>query len=145
RELYIAAHGIVNNASPMYSQIVLSKAPGSKDDGILEAWEVANMNVKADLVVLAACSTAGGKVAPGEGMIGLSWAFFIAGCPATIASQWDVEADSTTKLMIEFHRQMLAGRSKAEALRQAELKLLKGTEYSHPFYWAPFTIVGDNL
>ena len=142
-ELYIAAHGIANNASPMYSQIVLSQAKGSDDDGVLEAWEVVNMNVDVDLVVLSACDTAGGRVGPGEGMIGLSWAFFIAGCPATVASQWDVDADATTQLMVEFHRAMLAGRSKADALRLAELGLLRGKKYSDPFYWAPFIVVGD--
>ena len=142
-ELYIAAHGIVNNANPMYSQIILSRAQASEEDGVLEAWEVVNMNLKANLVVLSACSTAGGRVGAGEGMIGLSWAFFIAGCPAVAASQWDVDADATTALMIEFHRGMLAGKSRAEALRQAELRLLKGQKYTDPFYWAPFVIVGD--
>jgi CHAT domain-containing protein/tetratricopeptide (TPR) repeat protein len=143
RILHIAGHGIVNNASPMYSQIVLSRAEGSEDDGLLEAWEIMNMDLKADLAVLSACDTAGGRIGPGEGMIGLSWAFFVAGCPSTVVSQWAVDANSTTELMVEFHRNLLAGLGKAQALRKAELKLLKSQHYSAPFYWAPFVLVGN--
>jgi CHAT domain-containing protein/tetratricopeptide (TPR) repeat protein len=142
RILHIAGHGIVNNTSPMYSQIVLGRAESSQDDGLLEAWEIMNLDLKADLAVLSACDTAGGRIGPGEGMIGLSWAFFVAGCPSTVVSQWAVDADSTTELMVEFHRNLLAGLGKAQALRKAELKLLMSRKYSAPFYWAPFVLVG---
>jgi CHAT domain-containing protein/uncharacterized protein HemY len=141
--LHLAGHGIVNNSSPMYSQIILSRADDSEDDGILEAWEIMNLDLKADLAVLSACDSARGRVRSGEGIIGLSWAFFVAGCPATVVSQWSVDADSTTDLMVEFHRNLVTGKNKAEALRQAELKLLKSRNYSHPFYWAPFVVMGD--
>jgi CHAT domain-containing protein len=143
RILHIAGHGIVNNISPMYSQIVLARADSSDDDGILEAWEIMNLNLKANLAILSACDTARGRVRSGEGIIGLSWAFFVAGCPATVVSQWSVDAESTTDLMVEFHRNLLAGKNKVAALRQAELKLLKSRNYSHPFYWAPFVVMGD--
>jgi CHAT domain-containing protein len=143
RILHIAGHGIVNNTSPMYSQIVLSRADSSDDDGLLEAWEIMNLSLRADLAVLSACDTARGRVRSGEGIIGLSWAFFVAGCPATVVSQWSVDAESTTALMVEFHRNLLAGKNKVAALREAELKLLKSSKYSHPFYWAPFVVMGD--
>ncbi|HKV42256.1 MAG TPA: CHAT domain-containing protein, partial [Blastocatellia bacterium] len=144
RILQIAAHGIVNNTSPMYSQIVLSRPAGSLDDGTLEAWEVLNLDLNADLVVLTACETARGRVGAGEGMIGLTWAFFVAGCPTTVATQWKVEAESTTPLMVEFHRNLLAGVGKSEALRRAELKVMRTKQYAHPFYWAGFVIVGSD-
>ena len=102
------------------------------------------MPVVADLAVLSACDTARGHIGAGEGVIGLSWAFFVAGCPATVVSQWSVDADSTSKLMVEFHRNLLAGKTKSEALRQAELKLMKNRRYSDPFYWAGFVVVGDS-
>jgi CHAT domain-containing protein len=143
RILHIAAHGIVDNSSPMYSQIILSRGPASDDDGVLEAWEVMNLDLKADLVVLSACETARGRVSAGEGMIGLSWAFFVAGCPTTVASQWKVEAPATTPLMLEFHRSLLSNIGKAQALRRAELKLLRTRRYAHPFYWAGFVVIGD--
>jgi CHAT domain-containing protein len=143
--LHFAAHGILDAGNPLYSHIVLSQAGTSTDDGLLEAREIMNMNLKADIAVLSACETARGRIGAGEGVIGLTWAFFAAGCPTTVVSQWSVESQSTTELMIEFHRNLLSETkmSKAEALRRASLKLLKTEKYRHPFYWAGFIVMGD--
>lgn len=150
RVLHLATHGILNDESPMYSQVVLSQTAGKTEDGLLEAREIMNLDLNADLVVLSACETARGKVREGEGMVGLAWAIFVAGSPTTVASQWNVESASTTALMVEFHKNLLARAkekgeqiSKAEALRRAALTLLRTRRYRHPFYWAPFVIVGD--
>jgi CHAT domain-containing protein/Tfp pilus assembly protein PilF len=151
RILQLATHGILNDASPMYSQIVLAQGEAdANEDGLLEAWEIMNLELNADLVVLSACETARGKLGAGEGMIGLAWALFVAGSPATVVSQWKVESASTTELMVAFHRNLQAGRgrlssklSKAEAMRRAALKLMKTSAYSHPFYWAGFVVIGD--
>ncbi|MGH9898953.1 MAG: CHAT domain-containing protein, partial [Pyrinomonadaceae bacterium] len=148
--LQLATHGLLNNASPMYSQLVLSQTPGSqREDGLLEAWEIMKLELKAEMVVLSACETGRGRVGAGEGIIGLSWALFVAGSPTTVVSQWSVESASTAEMMVEFHRRLRSrGKgvgqiSKAEALRQAELKLLKSGQYQNPFYWAGFVMVGD--
>jgi len=147
--LHFATHGILNNASPMYSHLAL--AGGSTgEDGLLEAWELMQMNLQAELAVLSGCETARGKIGAGEGMIGLSWAMFIAGVPSIVVSQWKVESAGTRDLMVNFHRSLVstpgAGKPKVvkgEALRQAALKLMKNSETSHPFYWAGFVLVGD--
>jgi CHAT domain-containing protein/Tfp pilus assembly protein PilF len=145
--LHLATHGIVNDASPMYSHLVLSQQQNNAtDDGLLEAWEIMKMDLNADLVILSACDTARGKVGAGEGMIGLAWSLFVAGCPTTVVSQWKVETESNTEMMIAFHKNLTLTKgqiSKAEALRQAALKLMKNKNYSHPFYWAPFVIIGN--
>lgn len=147
RILHFAAHGLVNNASPMYSHLALA-AGGAGEDGLLEAWELTRLNLKADLAVLSACETARGRAATGEGMIGLSWAMFVAGVPSLVVSQWKVESAGTRDLMVGFHRGLLSppGKSKptkSEALRQAALKMMKNPETSHPFYWAGFVLVGE--
>jgi CHAT domain-containing protein/tetratricopeptide (TPR) repeat protein len=169
RILHLATHGILNDASPLYSQLLLSqplaaagvsKAPTTADpknadpnevneDGLLEAWEIMRMNLQADLVVLSACETARGRIGSGEGMIGLTWAFFIAGSPANVVSQWKVESRSTADLMLAFHRQLQpqagvkhASLNTAEALRQASLSVLRKPQYRHPFYWAGFVLIG---
>jgi CHAT domain-containing protein len=149
RILHFATHGMLNNAAPMYSHLVL--AQGDKnEDGLLEAWELMQLDLKADLAVLSACETARGRFGAGEGMIGLTWALFVAGVPTTVVSQWPVESASTRDLMVNFHRAWKvhstagpANQTKAEALRQAALKLMKNPETSHPFYWARFVLVGD--
>ena len=150
RILHFATHGIFNNASPMYSQIVLSRSTrGDGEDGLLEAWELMNLDLRANLVVLSACETARGQVARGEGLIGLTWALFVAGCPTTVVSQWNVESSPTTELMLGFHRNLQqkfrdpSKISTAEALRLAALKLMRNSSYRHPFYWAGFVLVGD--
>jgi CHAT domain-containing protein len=113
---------------------------------MLEAWEIMQLDLKARLGVLSACETARGEIGAGEGMIGLSWALFVARVPATVVSQWRVEAGPTTSLMFFFHAAMRNKRmSKAQALRAAALELLRIPRYRHPFYWAPFIVVGDWL
>jgi CHAT domain-containing protein/uncharacterized protein HemY len=148
--LHLATHAVLNDASPMYSQIVLAQ-PGEKssEDGLLEAWEIMKLDLRTDLVVLSACETGRGRIGAGEGLIGLTWAFFVAGAPSTVVSQWKVDAESTAELMQEFHRRMRARQpsapTKAEALREAELKLLRNPKYRHPFYWASFSIIGEAM
>ncbi|NOT58807.1 MAG: CHAT domain-containing protein [Acidobacteria bacterium] len=143
--LHIATHGVLNDAAPLYSHLALA-ANDEKEDGLLEAWELMQMDLKADLAVLSACETARGRIGAGEGVIGLSWALFVAGVPSTLVSQWKVESSSTRDLMLGFHRG-LRNKSrpltKAEALRQAVLSLLKSPRTDHPFYWAGFVLVGD--
>ena len=147
RIVQFATHGVLNNISPMYSHLVFAQdnEKPSEEDGLLEAWELKDLDLKADMVILTACETARGKISGGEGIIGMTWASFIAGAPTTVASQWKVESSSTTELMLEFHRQLLSKKkiSKAEALRRASLKVMKMAKYGHPSYWAGFVIVGD--
>jgi CHAT domain-containing protein len=147
RVLHFATHAIIDDRNPMYSYLVLSQGPGSGDDGRLEAWEVMRSDLHADLAVLSACETASGRVAAGEGMIGLTWAFFVAGCPSLVVSHWKVDSSSTAAEMVEFHRALLSARSgrfrSAGALRQAKLKMLASRKWQHPFYWSAFVLVGN--
>jgi CHAT domain-containing protein len=150
RILHLATHGLLNDRSPMYSYVLLSQGgPDSHEDGMLEAWEIMRLDLQADFVVLSACETARGTIGAGEGVTGLAWAFFVAGVPTTVASQWKVESTSTSRLMLDFHEALKALEkrgvrfSAASALQQAETKLLHDKKYSHPFYWAGFVVVGD--
>jgi len=148
RILHLATHGVLDGNNPLYSYLVMSRAPGSSEDSMLTAREILSMNLQADVAVLSACETARGKFRPGEGLIGISWAFLVAGTPTTVVSQWKVDAAPTSKLMVAFHRNLrangggvIAGR--AEALRAAVLPLLATAEYRHPFYWAGFVLIGN--
>ena len=142
--LHFATHGMLNNASPMYSHLALAEG-GAAEDGLLEAWELMQLDLHADLAVLSACETARGRIGAGEGMVGFSWAMFIAGVPSIVVSQWKVESAGTRDLMVNFHRGLLSSTKvgKSEALRQAALKVMKNPETNHPFYWGGFVLVGD--
>ena len=120
---------------------VLQSGGAVPNKAMTEPERAQEMNLKANIVVLSACETARGRIGQGEGLIGLSWAFFVAGSPTTVASQWKVESASTSETMLGFYRQMRKNSkpvSKAEALRQSSLALLKSERYAHPFYWAGF-------
>lgn len=150
RVLHFATHGVLDDRNPLYSYIVLASASDWNEDGLLEAWELMNMDLKAEMVVLSACDTARGRVGEGEGMIGMTWALFVAGVPTMIASQWQVPSESTTKLMLGFHKNAVGGGpggrkiSKAEAWRQAVLVMMSDPRYRmKPYYWAGFVAVGD--
>jgi len=140
RILHLATHAVLDDGAPMYSALLL--APGGEDDGLLEAREIVNLKIHADIAVLAACNTGRGEIRTGEGVVGMSWAFLVAGCPTTVVSQWEAVSATTGRLMVEFHRQLRNGKKPAEALRKAELTLMRDPHFSHPYYWAPFVVVG---
>lgn len=148
RIVHLATHGVLDNRSPLYSYLVLSPSEDSENpqNGLLEAWEIMGMRLNADLVVLSACETARGKVSSGEATIGMTWAFFVAGSPATLVTQWKVESASSTALMTAFHQGWKGGEtglSKAKALQSAAVQMLHNRNYSDPFYWAGYILIGD--
>jgi CHAT domain-containing protein/Tfp pilus assembly protein PilF len=147
--LHFASHGVLDDVNPLYSRLLLATGSES-EDGFLEAREIMKLDLHADLAVLSACQTARGQVGSGEGLIGMSWALFIAGTSTTVASQWKVDSASTARLMIDFHRNLQSEKgpsqaSAAEALRSAATKLMADPKYRHPFYWSGFVVVGNGL
>jgi len=143
RYLHFATHGFVNDGSPLLSSVVLAK-PNDNEDGFLTAREIYDLNLNAEMTVLSACNTARGENRTGEGVIGLTWALFVAGCPTQVVSQWAVDDQSTAMLMGRFYENLkVRGMGKAAALQEAESWLRKqNPKYQHPYYWAPFVLNG---
>ncbi len=139
--LHFATHALIDDRSPMFSTLLLTA--DKENDGLLQARELLRLNLRADLAVLSACRTGRGAVYPGEGVVGLSWALLLAGCPTSVVSRWIVNSRSTADLMIAFHRE-LSGHdlTPAEALRRAALAMRSQPQYRHPYYWAAFQVVG---
>jgi CHAT domain-containing protein len=138
--LHVAAHAVVPGDWPMESSLLL--APGGPDDGLLEAQEILDLHLHCRVAVLAGCNTAGGTFSLGEGVFGLSWAFLAAGARNAVVSQWNVDSAATQRLMVAFHRALAGGAAPPDALRRAELALRSEPAFAHPFYWAPFVVVG---
>jgi CHAT domain-containing protein len=144
RVLHVAGHGILNDASPMHSYLLLASGGAKTEDGYLEARELMQMDLGADLVVLSACDTARGTYAAGEGIIGFSWALFAARCRTLVVSQWKVDSTATSVLMRNFHRNVRNDPTKAaSALQKTIVGMLRTKEYRHPFYWASFVVLGN--
>lgn len=143
RILHLATHGLSDSEKPMYSHVLLS--PDADNDGLIEAREIAEMNLPAEMVVLSACETARGRDIEGEGMVGLAWSFAAAGVPTVIASNWKVDSQSTSDFLIDFYTQ-LNGKTKinkAEAMQKAAIRQLRNRKTRNPFYWSSFAIYGD--
>ncbi len=146
RIVHFATHGLLNSRQPALSGLVLSlvTAKGAPANGFLQAYEIYNLKLGADLVVLSACQTALGKEVRGEGLLGLTRAFMYAGAPRVVATLWPVPDVATAELMKRFYRAMLVDHvAPAAALRLAQESLRHEARWSAPYYWAGFTLQGD--
>ncbi len=145
--LLFSTHGEMIESEPLKSNLRFT--PTQQDDGKLTVSEIFDMEVKANLVTLSACETGlargtKGDFPQGDDLVGLSRAFIHAGASSVVASLWKVSDESTVAMMRSFYRN-LQTMPKAEALRQAQLGLAKSNVMtsSHPYFWAPFILVGD--
>jgi CHAT domain-containing protein len=158
RVIAFATHGLVAGDLDGLAQPALAlSAPevvGGDDDGLLTMEEILALKLDADWVVLSACNTASGDGAGAEAVSGLGRAFFYAGARALLVSNWPVETTSARMLTTGLFRQQAENPSlsRAEALRQTMLELMNGPgpqggswgfTYSHPMFWAPFSLVGE--
>lgn len=146
RILHFATHSLLNNQQPELSGIVLSLVDeqGRPQDGFLRLYEIYNLKLQADLVVLSACQTALGKEIRGEGLVGLTRGFMYAGTPRVVASLWKVSDEATAELMKRFYQKMLRdGLRPAAALRAAQLSMLKEKQWRAAYYWAGFVLQGE--
>lgn len=167
RFVHFATHGLLNEENPSHSGLILkldtkkdsaatvttlpvstkpnpqSTIAQQSEDGLLQAYEIFNLKLNADLVVLSGCGTGLGKEVKGEGLVGLTHAFFYAGTPSLVVSLWKVQDRSTADLMVNLYREIGRTQTKSEALRQAKLRLIQQGRYADPYYWAPFVLTGD--
>ncbi|MEW5686350.1 MAG: CHAT domain-containing protein [Pseudomonadota bacterium] len=148
--LYFATHGLLPQPSACLPEPALMTSVGIGDsDGLLDASEILDLKLDADLVVLSACDTGGsggdatttGMQGGGEALGGLTRAVIYAGGRSLIVSHWSVDSVATVRLMTGMFS--AGAPSNAEALGQAQRTLMQTAQFSHPYYWAPFTIVGD--
>jgi CHAT domain-containing protein/tetratricopeptide (TPR) repeat protein len=150
---HFALHYLADERSSQLSKMVLAAGQGPDardegDDGVWQIHEIYKMRLpQTRLVILSACQTGIEQQYRGEGAISVARPFIAAGVPVVVASLWPVDSQSTKELMVSFHRHRTLDRlSTAEALRRAQLEMLRGddTRYRHPFYWAAFTAIGGH-
>lgn len=161
--LHFAGPSLLDDAMPMYSFTALSALPGRQeaDNGLLQAWEIMNLNSEARLVVLAGAEMGSGRVGPGDSLAALTWSWFVAGTPSLALTRWPVRSPAVSQFMSDFHAGVKSGAtagsstklqarlnqqrstSKAEALRQSMLTLRRSADYRHPYYWSAFMLIGD--
>jgi CHAT domain-containing protein len=131
--VHIATHGYFRQDNPMFSSIRLGTSH-------LSLYDMAHLQLPVELVVLSGCATGLNVVTPGDELMGLVRGLLQAGAQSLILSLWDVHDDSTKEFMVEFYTQLQAGRSQAEAMQSASISLRENRP--HPYYWAPFLLIG---
>ncbi|MCH9650077.1 MAG: CHAT domain-containing protein [Deltaproteobacteria bacterium] len=158
--IHFATHGFTDDRMPMNSGLVFSTPETfseNQENGLLQVWEIyQSVRFDADLVVLSACQTGLGEVMGGEGLVGLTRAFQFAGARSVLASLWNVADEATAELMIRFHQHLSSGETKDAALRLAQMDLAQGPvtfegtdgksvtrDFTSPYYWAAFQLMGD--
>ncbi|HVT94495.1 MAG TPA: CHAT domain-containing tetratricopeptide repeat protein [Bryobacteraceae bacterium] len=138
RVIHFATHSLPNRLSPLDSALILSPKNGVYK---LYARDIAEVPLRAELVTISACKSAGARTYSGEGQVGLAWAFLQAGASNVIAGLWDVDDTYTPGLMDSLYAGMQKGMDAAEALRRAKLALIHSqTVARKPYYWGPFLI-----
>ncbi len=144
--IHLAMHALIDDEDPMNSKLVFSNQTDSTEDSYLHAFELYNMELHAQLVVLSACNTGYGTLRKGEGLMSLARAFAYAGIPSVVMTQWKVDDHATGELMEYFYQNLAEGMNKSEALRKAKLKYLSTANpaAAHPFFWASFVNIGDD-
>ncbi len=146
RIVHFATHGIVDLERPQFSGIILSMVDenGNPQDGYIRLYEIYNMNLPAELVVLSACETGVGKQIKGEGVMALTRGFMYAGAARVVSSLWKVDDLATAQLMAEFYKEMFSNHQPpSAALRNAQLTMSKDKRWQSPYYWAGFVLQGD--
>jgi len=148
--LYFATHGLLPQPDACVPEPALVTSLGGGDsDALLDTSEILNLKIDADLVVLAACDTGGagasvdrtGLTGGGEALGGLTRAMVYAGSRALVVSHWSVDSEASVKLMTGLFAS--GAPTMAEALQTSQAALQKDPNHAHPYFWAPFTLVGD--
>jgi CHAT domain-containing protein len=132
--VHLATHGDVDDQAPLFSAVITTPSRGEASR--LSLYELMNVRVKSDLVVLSACQTAAGKLLGGDEITSLTRTLLLAGSNAVVSSLWNIDDAVTADLMRVFYAELRRGRPPADALRTAELAIRK--QHPEPAYWAPF-------
>lgn len=145
--LHLAMHTLINDENPLYSQLVftLNNDTLENDDGLLNAYEIFNMQLPARMAVLSACNTGYGKLQKGEGIMSMARGFIFAGVPSIIMTLWAVEDQSGSVLMSKFYENLVEGMEIDEALREAKLQYLSEADQlsAHPYLWSGYVSIGS--
>jgi CHAT domain-containing protein/tetratricopeptide (TPR) repeat protein len=147
RVVHIATHGLLDAQSPELSGLVLSRvdSTGREQDGFLRLYEIFNLNLPADLVVLSACRSGLGKQIRGEGLLGLTRAFMYAGAARIVVTQWNVDDEATAELMRHFYEFQFGPQRMrpAAALRGAQIAMWRQPRWRSPYFWGAFVFHGE--
>ncbi|MBC7957577.1 MAG: CHAT domain-containing protein [Cytophagales bacterium] len=140
--VHVAAHAELDDVDPLFSRILF--AATTTEPGLLEAREIYTLDLRGvRLITLSACESGLGRVARGDEIIGFTRSLLSAGANSIVASLWPVADDSTDVLMGRLYRELASGRDLMAGMQLAQLEVQKNRRFAHPFFWAPFNVIGN--
>jgi CHAT domain-containing protein/tetratricopeptide (TPR) repeat protein len=144
--IHLASHAVIDEQQPSNSKIYFSNPTSRVEDNVLHAYEIANLNLNADLVVLSACETGSGALARGEGVMSIGRSFMYAGTKSVLMNLWKSEDRSNASIISSFYTNIGDKKSKALSLKEAKLRYLNEADefQAHPAFWAGYILVGHN-
>ncbi len=144
--IHLASHGISDIHNPSRSAILLSCRDDMDNDGLLHPDEIRQLDFSADLVFLSACRTGAGRLLPGEGVMSLARPFLISGCRSAVVTSWNINDRSSAEFVSYFYKYINQDYPKAKALAMAKKKFIQSRRklYRHPYFWAPYILIGLN-
>ncbi len=144
--IHLSTHGVPDTSDETIVRLAFSKYNDLEEDGFLNMYEVFNLDLNADLIVLSACKTGVGELNKGAGNLSLAWAFNRAGAKSSIISLWDANDYASSVIMPVFYKYLADGNTKPEALRKAKLDFIKSSDdlTSNPYFWAGFEYYGND-
>jgi CHAT domain-containing protein len=139
-------HTYLNDQNPMASAMIFTQTNDLPEDGLLNTYEVYGIPLKARMVVLSSCNTGTGMLSSGEGILSLARGFLYSGSQSVVMSMWEIEDQSGTDIVKMFYDNLLRGKSKSKALKNARTEYLKTASQlkSHPYFWSSLIVYGDN-
>lgn len=140
--VHVASHALVDTLDPLHSKVLFAGENGQP--AFLEAKDVMGMRLDGvALLALSACESGLGKVENGDEVLGFTRAFLSAGTSSLLTSLWPVSDAATAKLMTTFYGDLAGGTNAQDAMRDAQRAVLANPATAHPYYWAPFNLIGN--
>jgi tetratricopeptide (TPR) repeat protein len=140
---HFAMHAVLNDRYAELSGLALGDKPTPGSENLLWYGDVLHLHAKLDLVVLSACNTSLGEPVPGEGLRGLTQAFFAGGSQRVLGTLWEVDDQATSEWMRHFYQALKQTQSPTKALHDAQERMAADPQWSSPYYWAGFELAGD--
>ena len=146
--LHFAMHTIIDNENPMFSKLVFTSSSDDtlrNEDNMLNTYEIFNLELNAQMVVLSSCKSGFGQIQKGEGIMSMARGFMFAGCPSLAITLWSVDDQSSSDLMTTYYEYLAMGVTKSKALQMAKKEFILNSDpiHTHPHFWASHILVGD--
>ncbi len=144
--IHLAMHSLSDSTDSRYSYLLFNGEKESQNSGKLYNYEISLSRINSPMVVLSACNSGTGVLYHGEGIMSLARGFILAGASSVIKTAWEVNDETSARIITRFYYYLSEGKNKDEAMRLAKMEYIRSSPpvFSKPYYWAAYEVLGDN-